>query len=65
MVNSKIPSLSACIQSSESWTDFELNLTSYNEIEAKNIGGKATFNFFENMSSDSFDKAEEPDLIPE
>ena len=65
MVNSKIPSINSSIQSSELWTDFEVNLTSYNEIEAKNIGGKATFNFFENMSSDSFDKAEEPDLIPE
>lgn len=64
-VNSKIPSISSSLEGYESWPDFESKLQSYNEIEAKNIGGKATFNFFENMSSDSFDKTEEPDLIPE
>lgn len=64
-VNSKIPSISNSLEEYETWTDFECNLKNYNEIEAKNIGGKATFNFFENMSSDSFDKTEEPDLIPE
>ena len=65
LVNSKINLIGNCIQSCGLWNEFEVDLRSYNEIEAKVIGGKANFNFFENMSSDSFDKAEEQDLIPE
>jgi hypothetical protein len=65
LVNSKVSSINICIHQNESWRAFESSLVTYNEIEAKNIGGKATFNFFENMSSDSFDRNEEPDLIPE
>ena len=65
LINSKTPSIDNCIKTCEIWDDFEVNLRIYNENEAKVIGGKANFNFFENMSSESSDKAEEQDLIPE
>lgn len=65
LANSKIMAIEENLKLTEKWTDFQGKLGKYNEIEAKNIGGKINVNFFDNMSSSSTDKADELDLIPE
>lgn len=66
LLNSKIEAITTSMNLMEGWGGFQPKLDDYNEIENKNIGGKANINFFENLSSeDSGEKAEENDLIPE
>ncbi|OMJ71131.1 hypothetical protein SteCoe_30742 [Stentor coeruleus] len=65
-VNSKIEAITTSMNLMDVWMSFQKKLDDYNEIESKNIGGKANINFFENLSSeDSGEKAEENDLIPD
>lgn len=65
LVNSRILAIEENLKITKTWTEFQGKLGKYNEIEAKNIGGKVNVNFFDNMSSSSTDKADELDLIPE
>ncbi|OMJ83268.1 hypothetical protein SteCoe_15857 [Stentor coeruleus] len=66
LVNSKIEAITTSMDLMERWVGFHPKLDDYNEIESKNIGGKANINFFDNLSSeDSGEKAEENDLIPD
>lgn len=65
LVNSNLMVIEENLKFLEKWKEFEEKLGKYNEIEAKYIGGKVNINFFDNMSSDSTDKADEIDLIPE
>ena len=65
LVNSNLVAIEENFKFLENWKEFEGKLGKYNEIEAKYIGGKVNINFFDNMSSDSTDKADEIDLIPE
>lgn len=65
LVNSKVDVICDALKVAASWNEFETKLQSYNEVEAKTIGGKVNVNFFDNMSSDSTDKADELDLLPE
>jgi hypothetical protein len=65
LANSQIECVSGSMKNVNLWKDFEPRLNCYNEVEARNIGGKVNVNFFDNMSSDSTDKADEIDLLPE
>ncbi|OMJ94561.1 hypothetical protein SteCoe_2205 [Stentor coeruleus] len=66
LVNSKIDSISISMGDINGWEIFKAKLDIYNDVEGKNVSGKSNINFFENMSSeDSYEKAEENDLIPD
>ncbi|OMJ74819.1 hypothetical protein SteCoe_26160 [Stentor coeruleus] len=66
LVNSKIDSISTSMGIIDGWELFQVKLDCYNDIERETVNGKSNINFFENMSSeDSYEKAEENDLIPD